>query len=118
MIAVIVTTVVNQQDDSPSGIAGTWEDGQGNAVTVRKSGSGSYAVRNQCGEIRLTGSDSHASGTGPLYDRYNCSSPVGQITYSITLSADGSAIELARTAQTEPGVECVTCGTLHLRRTS
>ncbi|PSL53257.1 hypothetical protein B0I31_10947 [Saccharothrix carnea] len=118
VIAVIVTTVVKQQDDSPSGIAGTWK-GQGVSVTVRKAGSGSYAIRNQCIEIRLTGNDSQASGTETLYDPSDCSSPVGKVRYSITLSADGSAIEFERTPlQLNPGIECLSCGTLHLSRTS
>lgn len=125
-IAVIVSTVVNRQSDSPkgdtpSGIVGTWKDSQGEALTVRKSGPGAYTVPTQCGgDIRLTGHDSQASGNGPAHDysQYECGPIIGQIRYTMTASADGSNMTLVASKPAGAEYDCLSCGTFSYSRIS
>ncbi|WP_143466536.1 ATP-binding protein [Lentzea kentuckyensis] len=120
VIAAIVTVVVNQKDET--GIVGTWNADDGNTYVVRKSGTGSYSTPSECGaDVRLTGTDTYASGTFPIREEgYSCGAVIGQGRLSLKASADGKTLTWTPTTLSSPeGSKCTAgCRTLHMRRAS
>jgi len=126
IVGAITVGVVVSQDDEEIGIAGTWEDTQGNRSTIAESAPGAYTMPGPCGydDIELLGDDTEVTGEAPLIDISDgsCGPVIGYVVITIAVAPEGDTAQLMSTmpsGQVGPNgeeVECLTCGTITMTR--
>jgi hypothetical protein len=105
----------------PTGVAGTWTDGQ-SSIAIVESGSGVYHYGTTCDDaIRLIGDDTEATGEAPVrtYDSGgSCGSLIGYVTVTVEVGADPDTARLTMTQSPDDAGSwtCFSCGTSTLAR--
>ncbi|MBM7774083.1 energy-coupling factor transporter ATP-binding protein EcfA2 [Actinokineospora baliensis] len=108
--AVVGIAILNNSDlFQETGIAGTWQDSR-SRFEVQESGSGSYEITTTCGDvIRLTGTDSSASGKLPMREG-SCGSLLGYGEFTMSITGDPDTASISRTMADNDEYYCSTCG--------